>query len=60
MASGIAWAVFPKGAPLLTFDEADLDAVADNLNTWTGKTLDFATPGEHGPSSALVALAQFV
>ncbi len=45
--NGLLRQYFPKGAPLSEFDQADLDAVAENLNARPRRTLDFATPEEH-------------
>lgn len=44
--NGLLRQYFPKGTSLAAFDQADLDTVANSLNTRPRKTLDFATPEE--------------
>jgi len=44
--NGLLRQYFPKGTSLAGFDQADLDLVANSLNTRPRKTLDFATPEE--------------
>ena len=45
--NGLLRQYFPKGIPLAEFDQDELDAVAESLNSRPRKTLDFATPSEH-------------
>lgn len=44
--NGLLRQYFPKGMPLASLTQADLDTVADSLNTRPRKTLGFDTPHE--------------
>jgi IS30 family transposase len=44
--NGLLRQYFPKGSDLSVYSQADLDAVALQLNTWPRKTLGFMTPGD--------------
>jgi IS30 family transposase len=44
--NGLLRQYFPKGSDLSVYSQADLDAVALQLNTWPRKTLRFMTPGD--------------
>jgi IS30 family transposase len=44
--NGLLRQYFPKGTSLAGYDQADLDRVANSLNSRPRKTLDFATPQE--------------
>ena len=44
--NGLLRQYFPKGSGLSDFSQQDLNKIANRLNTWPRKTLDFQTPND--------------